>query len=302
MADTHSIRSAAYWTEERIREAAKPYKTIKEFSKGNNRAYKRALKAGIVRDLFESRNREPYTAQDILEASRKYKELGRLAFFKANPSMYGAAKRMGLLEPLFPRLTKRWTRDDAISAAMTCQSKSELQERFYQAYAILRADGTVDELFDNKFKTWTRELVEAEAAKFKTRTEFAKKSGSAYIWSLRNGVIEELIPDVVEGHGDRDCVYIWSIDEHSGIYKVGVTSTTQGLSRIHRVAREAGFFDSMRLVTLKSVGSDVALRVESKLKKIGRKHKFDRQFCGCTEFRHMSPSELSKAVQIVNMH
>lgn len=300
MADTHSIRSAAYWTEERIREAAKPYKSITEFAKGNNRAYKRALRSGLVHTLFETKSRAPYTEQDVIEAAKKYKNRRNLHL--NNPSLYGAALRLGVIDKYFVCKNRKWTLDDAIEAAGRFDSKTELKKSKYQAYALLLEAGLIDSLFENKLKTWDFESVEIEAKKYKTRSDFAKYSGSAYIWALRNQIIEKLIPDVVDGHNTRDCVYIWAADEVSGIYKVGVTSSNRGHDRIEKVARKAGFSDSARVVAYRSVGSEAALRVESKLKKIGTPYRFDRRFDGCTEFRRMKPDELSKAVQIINEH
>ncbi len=300
MADEHSIRSAAYWTEDRLREAAYGYGSITEFARGNNRAYKRALRSGFLHELFTSKICKQFTEDDIREAAKRYGSASEFA--RGEPSMYNAAIRLKIIGGLFVSRYTSWTIEKAEQAALKCSSKTEFKTTQYQAYAALLRAGRLDEFFNNKLNTWNFDLVAKEAEKYKTRTDFAKNAGSAYIWALRNQVIERLIPEVSDGHNTRDCVYIWAADECSGIYKVGVTSQNKGDERIRRVATKSGYAESAKIVVIRNVGSDLALRVEAKLKTIGTKHKFNRVFDGCTEFRVMTPDQLASAVSLINQH
>lgn len=101
---------------------------------------------------------------------------------------------------------------------------------------------------------------------------------------------------------DADAVYIWLADRErfngKPVYKVGVTSERLGEKRIHQVAARNN--QEARIVALASVGP-FAREVETKLKKLGD----DPQYLvkdGRTEFRAMSESELSEALQIISRY
>lgn len=301
MATGNSTRRGERLTDDQLREAAAAYATITEFARGNNRAYKQALAAGLIGAIFPVRAvRARITEGEVRCIAAKFRSKTELA--RGDPSAYNAARRMGVLDSLFSGDRVTWDVEKAIAAASGCTSKTELKKRHYQAYELLSKAGLLDGLLQSKFTSWDMESVRAEASKYRTRSDFAHESGSAYMWALRNGKLSELMPERVDTYGARDAVYIWAADEVSGIYKVGVTSSNRGTYRIRRVASKAGFARSAKVVVLKVVGEEAALKIEAKLKRMGRRHQFSAIFDGCTEFRVMTPEQLRTAIQLIHQH
>jgi hypothetical protein len=95
-------------------------------------------------------------------------------------------------------------------------------------------------------------------------------------------------------------VYIWAVVDDEGLYKIGVTSRNMNTNRIDMVAKKAHM--SAKPIIISQVGSEKARYVEGRLKDIGSKEKFSYKFDGCTEFRRLSPSELTKCFEIISEH
>ena len=86
-----------YWTEARIRKAAKGFKTAKAFKMANESAYKRMNSSGL--NLFPSK-RHRYTDAELIAIMEQHPS--RTALFKAKPGAYHAANERDLLRWVYP--------------------------------------------------------------------------------------------------------------------------------------------------------------------------------------------------------
>lgn len=90
-------KPAGYWTEAKLIEEAKPFKSRNEFRKHNESAYRTAQNRGLLYVVCAhmKTQRTDWTIEMLFEAAKPFKT--RTAFMKGNSKAYSTAQRRGLL-------------------------------------------------------------------------------------------------------------------------------------------------------------------------------------------------------------
>lgn len=156
---------------------------------------------------------------------------------------------------------------------------------------------------------WTKELIADYIATCNTKREFREHHPAAYAAAVRNKWVKELganlkgcqtqsKPKPPKPEPVSNAIYIWkAVDwfcDDLSVYKIGVTSSTYNGRRIGAVAREAGV--RHEIVVLMQVKN--CFEVEKQLLTLGNPVS-GSSFNGSTEFRALTPEDLTTALKII---
>ena len=145
------------WSEEAIWAEARKYQSRSEFSKKSNAAFQAARRRGMLDDLHtvqtNGRGDPPgqrfWTAERIRGEALKY--FTRSDFFKANPTAYQGALKLGIFSEVCAHMENlrppKLEPDEVRAAASKCSSRSELAATNRRAYEAARRLAILDELF-----------------------------------------------------------------------------------------------------------------------------------------------------------
>jgi hypothetical protein len=289
------------WTEDLLHEKAALFQTRSDFAKAYPGGMKAALRLGVIDNLFPSKKR--FVTEDMIRyAVSQCSHVGE--FRKLFPSEYSKAIKLGVVRDLLPiRKVKNWRfKWDELAirkAASECSTRQEFYDKYGSAYNAARQLGILENVIGYSFNQWTHESVIEESKKYSSKKDFQKHCKGAYAYAHRHDMIDDLFVDQSRCN-TRCCVYIWSVVGDTGLYKIGITSKNMNVSRIDMVAKKANM--KYEVVILAQVGSENARKVEKLLKQQGVREKFVEKFDGHTEFRRLSPSDVSKCFEIISQH
>lgn len=120
----------------------------------------------------------------------------RAEFCRKAPGCFKAARRLEILDELFPLTLTSWDRQKVIDAASTCKTRFEFSEKFRGAYSYARLNGLLDDLHVTKDRTWwTDDSVREESLKCSSKREFHLLNPGAYEYALRCGLLNDLFND-----------------------------------------------------------------------------------------------------------
>lgn len=244
-----------------------------------------------------------WTESSITEESKKYKT--RTHFLKGSSGAYDAcmSRHKGLIDVLFPDTEKPWTKEELIQEAKKYKYKIDFVKGNLSAYRSIqkRYRYLLDELFENKRPSWDMGSVMEVIKKCRNIFEMQVKYSGAYKWARVNSPsMIKIFLGQSKRKNIRDTVYIWEVEDGTGIYKVGVTSSVAIKNRIDKV-KNAGEFKSAKIIIMSVVGVEQASGIERLLKLTGSMVSFGKQFDGFTEFRKWTPSELEYAVSMISV-
>jgi predicted GIY-YIG superfamily endonuclease len=178
-------RSAWIWTEEKILEEVKKYKTRNEFLLKSAGAYYAAKRMGIRDKIWEILPRVTtygvkWTSETILEEAKKHDSYRQ--FTKTIPGAYHAARAYKIcnkIKELFKKPKKVWTKDEVFKEIKKYRYFYEIEKR--SIYKIADKLGLIPEIINlfPKRKVWTKEQIFIEALKYPTYTAFNKTTCSA---------------------------------------------------------------------------------------------------------------------------
>jgi hypothetical protein len=223
----------------------------------------------------------------------------RSEFAAKNKPAYEAARLLRMLPELFSLRLKQWNEQLVRQESSKYTTRTEFAKGSAAAYNAARRLKIIDQLYPSLLKSWTEVEVRQIAKTCSSKKDLKRVCATAYNAALRLKIIDDLFknqPQVAE----RDCVYLWSVKDEPGLYKVGITSHTMGEYRINQVAREAKF--SPQLVFLMKVGYENAKIIERKMKRLGTPYKFSKKFYGHSEFRYMTPDEVRLCIDLTKGH
>ena len=137
---------ATKWTEEAIRAEAAKYDSKVAFVKGNESAYRAAVRrhGSLIDDLFGSTF--AWTEQLVREESAKYKT--RIEFMKNAVGAYNVALKLGILDQLHTRSNTLWTEELIREEAKKYNSKQEMKVGSNGARKAAAKLGILDDLFE----------------------------------------------------------------------------------------------------------------------------------------------------------
>jgi hypothetical protein len=223
----------------------------------------------------------------------------RSEFAAKNKPAYEAARLFRMLPELFGLKLNQWDKQLIKQESTKYKTRTEFAKASSSAYNAARRLKIIDQLYPSLLKSWTEDEVRKIAKTCSNKKDLKRKCATAYNAALRLNIIDDLFenqPQVAE----RDCVYLWSVKDEPGLYKVGITSHKMGEYRINQVAKESRFLP--QLVFLVKVGYENAKTIERRMKQLGTPYKFSKKFYGHSEFRYMSPSEVAECVKLSINH
>lgn len=223
----------------------------------------------------------------------------RSEFAEKNKPAYEAARLLRMLPELFGLQLNQWDEQSVRREASKYTTRTEFAKASSSAYNAARRLKIIDQLHPLVLRSWDETAVRKLADTCTSKKELKRTCATAYNAALRLGIIDDLF-DNQQRVAARDCVYLWSVRDEPGLYKVGITSHKMGEYRINQVAKEAKF--SPQLVFLVKVGYENAKVIELEMKRLGTPYKFSKKFYGHTEFRYLSPSEVAKCVKLSINH
>ena len=178
-------KSNGYWDYDNCFNEAIKYSNRKAFKKGNDSAYRSAIKNGWIDEYtWFIKPNKIWTYQTCLDESKKYST--RSEFAQKSSGAYHVAS------------SNKWLDD----------------------YTWLPTDGR--QLRLEKWGKWTKEACFEEAKKYKTRSEFAKKNNSAYNNARQYNWIDDYYwlkderLDLIEGK--IDLVYSYEFVQENAVY------------------------------------------------------------------------------------
>ena len=240
------------------------------------------------------KKKNPKWNKDLLKGIAKQFS-SRSEFADGNKPAYEASRLMGLLDDWFGYKLNQWTENKIREESTRYNNRTDFAKASGSAYNAARRLGILSSLFESQLKSWNRDTITAVAKNCENKKQMKRKYASAYNAALRLNMIDELFVNQISIN-TRDCVYLWSVKEELGLYKVGITSEKMGEYRIHQVAREANV--TPQIVFLCNVGYEAAKKIENSMKKIGKPYKFSKKFYGYSEFRYMTPDEVCQCINL----
>lgn len=223
----------------------------------------------------------------------------RSEFAKRNKPAYEAARLLGLLDKLFDLKLNQWSEESVKKESLKYTTRTQFAKGSSAAYNAARRLKIIDQLYPSLLKSWTEEEVRKVAKNCSSKKELKRVCATAYNAALRLNIIDNLFENQLRV-ASRDCVYLWSVKDEPGLYKIGITSYNMGNYRINQVAREAKVIP--QLIFLVKVGYENAKVIERKMKRLGTPYKFSKKFYGHSEFRYLSPSDVAECVKLTIEH
>lgn len=251
----------------------------------------------MLSNNIEKKKKPKWDKESIRQIAKAFSS--RSEFAAKNKPAYEAARLLRMLPELFRLRLKQWDDQLVRQESAKYTTRTEFAKGSAAAYNAARRLKIIDQLYPSLLKSWTEAEVRKIAKTCSSKKDLKRVCATAYNAALRLNIIDDLFenqPQVAE----RDCVYLWSVKDEPGLYKVGITSHKMGEYRISQVAKEAKF--SPQLVFLVKVGYENAKVIERKMKRLGTPYKFSKKFYGHSEFRYLSPSEVAECVKLSINH
>lgn len=227
------------------------------------------------------------------EIARLY--ASRSEFAENNKPAYEASRLLGLLDKWFGHKLNSWSEESVRQEATRYTTRTEFAKCSGSAYNAARRLGIIDQLYPSLLKQWGVDEVRAIAKDCANKKDLKRTCATAYNAALRLQIIDELFHNQSSVR-HRDCVYLWSVQDEPGLYKVGITSHNMGIHRITQVAKEARV--TPLLIFIQQVGYENAKIIEKEMKKLGQPYKFARKFYGHSEFRYLTPDEVGQCIKL----
>lgn len=241
----------------------------------------------------EKKRKPKWDKASVKNAAATY--TSRSEFADKNKPAYEAARLLGMLPELFDLKLNQWDEQTIRNEAAKYSSRTEFANKSGAAYNAARRLCILSTLFPSKLRTWDEQAIRNIAQQCVNKKELKRRCASAYNAALRLELIDDLFENQTKVN-TRDCVYLWSVNDEPGLYKVGITSEQIGEYRMHQVAKEAGVTPT--LIFLHRVGYDAAKTIEREMKKLGTKYTFPKKFYGRSEFRYLTSEEVAKCVRL----
>lgn len=150
-----------------------------------------------------------WTVDMIRESANKCS--GREDFRKKFCSGYAAARRLGMLNDLFPvvRVETKWTEELIRGKSSDFTSRSKFAKSFPGAVKAATRLGILDDIFPLTRRKVTEQVIRDAAAECSSLNEFIRKFPVEYAKSLKLGITREIVPVIPR----RNWRYKWTEDE-----------------------------------------------------------------------------------------
>lgn len=232
----------------------------------------------------------------------------RVDFQRERRGAYSFCRDKGILDDACRHMIKRpskpfgyWTKCKVLEDALNYHSRSEFYKKSSSAYYKAISGGYLDEAcshmswISHPNDYWSLERVKDEALRFSNRTDFMRKSGSAYARCLSKDWLEDVCSHMVKSYVNQELVYAWNSLHDPSLWKIGVSSSSRLLRRVHSVEKASGFERHELLVKMVSEPR----KVESCLLRLGSPVDLGK-FDGSREFITLNENEASWLMSVMD--
>lgn len=300
------MATAIKWTEEKLRAEMVKHAGRWEFAKANPGANSAAKSRfpGLIQEVFpEKKSNIKWTTVKLRAALSECKSKAEFRKRFGDGAMKRATE-LGLHEEYFGKDKRVFlTDEEVLNIGRQFKTANDFKRGAYNVYQVAGRRKLMGNFnFTQQKETWTDEKVRTVAAQYTTYSDFIEGDHAAYQAAAIRGILHDLGLVTRTGYraGLADVVYVWrvvgKVFNGNPVYKIGLTSSNQGDTRIKRVAREAGF--EFEILFFENVGEGNAYRVERMLKRIGE-HPGYEGIDGATEFRALSNQQLEVVLEIL---
>lgn len=286
-----------------IIELSKGYTSRREFQADHPDAYRWLKKYGMVnRVIGHLPVIKVWTVESATAAVLACKSRNE-AYTKKGGAIC-ALRAHGVLKEVIEQIPHKCPpvkREDCFKAAAKFKTRQEFAKQASNQYNWLSRKGLLDEAcahMPSLLTNWTVDAVKELAAPFESRKDFERAHPTATRWVYWAGVADEVFSHM-EYHpivSDYDVIYLWSVKDDPTLFKPGTTSRRIGRHRVDDVASRGGLEVGQLVMRV----ADNARKVETDLLALGRPHRFEREFSGCTEFRRYSPQDVERAFELIS--
>lgn len=200
------IPQNAKWTDEELRMEANPHTSRSAFQQANPGAYKAAHKRGILDDICshmpknvlstKAPHNKKWTLETLQVEYKKHKN--RYQLKKNNPSAFNAAKKMGILDDLYPEKgafrNEPYTFEEVKEKVKQYDTKTQLKEAEPYLYRFINKNNNYKEVLPEHVihEPWEEDDIKAVAKNHDNRMDFKHLEVSAYNSAKRKGLLEEV--------------------------------------------------------------------------------------------------------------
>ena len=283
------VKKRTQWTKETIIASMKGYTHLDEWREDFGGAYNAARR--ICPDEMYSRlqckiNKRGYSTEEILNCARQCNGLHDMEKKFSAQYQYANRHYKGLMQKEFGSKHQSWDFDEMIAEAEKYEFKSDLLKANRYVYNSLYDLGKLDDYFVNQNDApWTAERLMEEAKKHQTLGELRHFKRSAYNAAQKLGLTAKHL-GLEQGGSKNDRFYIWLSSD--GWYKFGHTSRLLHTQRMEIVSRAA----KVEIVKLYAWDVERGTDIENYVKKFGKCITVETLFCGWTECRWFTLTEL----------
>ena len=252
---------AGYWTPERIQDEANKYKTRGELEINKSGAYKKALKLGIMNDIFSGHTNGGYADKEewkensyaiyvyeLPDHNRAYvgltnnlKRRDKEHLFDIKEGLNSFCVENNIPLPKYKVLEENLNDQEA-------RRQEEYWEKYYKDDGWLMLNIAKTGSLGGGSMKWTKKALQIKADKYKTRNEFATKDWPAYQAASRKGIIDDLFSkhdNLGRSYNKKENGY-WTIKRLQEIvkkYKYKGEFSKNGPA--YQAAREKGIVDDL---------------------------------------------------------
>lgn len=298
-------------TTEELHARALAHQTRSQLRKHDPSAYKCAKRKKLLDALYPCIGAAPalLTFEQLQVRAARFAR--RVDFKCGDDSAYKSALRQGFIPLLFPKRPPVQPKEPAVRYSLEMLrtkfsgvgSLSELRKVAPGAVEWLRRNNKTELLFPayKPIRRFTADTALQAASAFSSRSHAASCDMALYSYLRKNDLLGKAFPKTYRT-SRNDAVYLTRMLQqfYNGlpVYKVGVTSSHLGLSRIKSQNLNARAKHEVVIPPTVVVGS--ATDIEAFALTLGHNPKFVG-FDGCTEYRAYSDGDLSQIKMMVEL-
>lgn len=213
--------SRKFWTDERILESAKKYKTRKDWKQSNPAAYNASIKSFIHKTATEHMekilNEKKWNFKEIAKSAKKfqYKQVWR----SQEGGAYAASKRLGVYKEVTkhmkkPSMIQKWNREKIIKSAESFNVISHWRKAHQGAFTAACNMGIVKEvtkhMVDGRIggpnhyhRKWTKAKLMKSAENFNVISHWRRAHQGAVSAAYKMGIIKEVTKHMIDGRSKK---------------------------------------------------------------------------------------------------